>query len=52
MALDVYGRGVWATLSVNAAGAVILYGVAGVTAWFKSQPWRPKTRPQEKGALA
>ena len=52
MALDVYGRGVWATLSVNAAGAVILYGVAVVTAWFKSQPWRPKARPQEKGALA
>jgi hypothetical protein len=26
--------------------------VAVVTAWFKSQPWRPKARPQEKGALA
>jgi hypothetical protein len=52
MALDVFGRGVWATIGVNAAGMAILVGVAALTAWFKSQPWRPKARPQEKGALA
>jgi hypothetical protein len=52
MALDVFGRGVWSTLAVNAAGMAMLAGVAVMTAWFKSQPWRPKARPQEKGALA
>jgi hypothetical protein len=52
MALDVFGRGVAATICVNAAGMVILVGVAAMVAWFKSQPWRPKVRLQQRGVLA
>jgi hypothetical protein len=48
MALDVFGRGVVATVCVNAAGMAALVGVAALVAWFKSQPWRPKARPQER----
>jgi hypothetical protein len=40
MALDVWGRSVPETVTVNAAGIAFLTLTGYVTQWFKSQPWR------------
>jgi hypothetical protein len=45
MALDVWGRSIPKTIAVNLAGVFLLMLAATLVAWFKSQPWRPKTKP-------
>jgi hypothetical protein len=44
MALDVWGRSIPKTIAVNSAGIFLLMLAATLVAWFKSQPWRPKTK--------
>jgi hypothetical protein len=45
MVLDVWGRNIPKTIVVNAAGILLLILTAYMVAWFKSQPWRPPTKP-------
>lgn len=44
MALDLWGRTILKTLTVNFAGIGILVLTAYVVAWFKSQPWQAPPR--------
>ncbi|RJR32372.1 MAG: OpgC domain-containing protein [Desulfobacteraceae bacterium] len=45
MMLDVFGRSLFWTLIVNAAGMVMIVLTAYTSEWFKSQPWRKKAGP-------
>ncbi|MEM9342325.1 MAG: OpgC domain-containing protein [Pseudomonadota bacterium] len=43
--LDVVGRTHFSMLWVNLLGASLIVGVAYLASWYKSQPWKPKSRP-------
>ena len=43
--LDLTGRDVWTFWLVNCWGFAVLIAVAYTVGWFKSQPWRTKSRP-------
>ena len=50
MALDLWGRSIPKSLTVNAAGMTLLILTAYVVGWFKSQPWRATAKISESTA--
>ncbi|MEW6262521.1 MAG: OpgC domain-containing protein [Thermodesulfobacteriota bacterium] len=46
MVLDITGRGILCTVAVNAAGIILLISFAYIMAWFKSEPWRARSRSE------
>jgi hypothetical protein len=48
--LNLAGSGPLAALVVNLVGFALIIGVARLTAWFKSQPWKTASRPVDRDA--
>ncbi|MSU89452.1 OpgC domain-containing protein [Rhodobacteraceae bacterium 2CG4] len=52
LAFDVWGKGFWSVILINAVGFAVLIATAYTVAWFKGSPWRlpPKPAPAPPGA--
>ncbi len=49
--LELFGRGAFVTAVLNLAGVALIWAVARIAGWFKSQPWKAERgQPRAAGA--